>query len=370
MKKKKLKGFTLVELIVVMAIFGILLGGVMVLVDPVSKIMSKTNIKEANNSATDNLKRYFEGTLKYANAIEVCDGDLSQYDGTSWVAISGATEQERMEKAVINFLNAYYINRADDHDAPYGKNDSRKVRVLKIDNDNGGKVSEYEWEFIAGYTYKTQSDSINHPDTFDVDNFVSASLKPGTYKESIDVINPVYYDNYSFYIAPGYNTLQTVSLAASDDNSYCAEITPMTYVDPSDGSTKTYGDTFSPSMFSMSIITYKNGKPYPAASDDPNTTEDDTRVFESPFAISNATMSLVNINSSFSKLSNTSYWGPVRYEGVASGGKSYNRNSKCDLDDDGEWDYTPQSPTQNLCYPHPKISGNNIYFIYTLPNAE
>lgn len=40
MKQKQLKGFTLVELVVVMAIFSMIMFGAMQLMDPVSKIFS------------------------------------------------------------------------------------------------------------------------------------------------------------------------------------------------------------------------------------------------------------------------------------------------------------------------------------------
>ena len=41
--KKKLKGFTLIELIIVLAIFGIILTLVMSFIDPVEKVMTTTS---------------------------------------------------------------------------------------------------------------------------------------------------------------------------------------------------------------------------------------------------------------------------------------------------------------------------------------
>ena len=43
MKQKQLKGFTLVELVVVMAIFSMIMFGAMQLMDPVSKIFQRTS---------------------------------------------------------------------------------------------------------------------------------------------------------------------------------------------------------------------------------------------------------------------------------------------------------------------------------------
>ena len=56
--KKNLKGFTLVELIVVMAVFGIIMLGAMRFLDPVSKMMKGASLQEANSAVVDNVKRY------------------------------------------------------------------------------------------------------------------------------------------------------------------------------------------------------------------------------------------------------------------------------------------------------------------------
>ena len=45
---KKLKGFTLLELIIVIALFTIIMAAVMTLIDPVSKVMRKASIQEKN----------------------------------------------------------------------------------------------------------------------------------------------------------------------------------------------------------------------------------------------------------------------------------------------------------------------------------
>ena len=50
---KKLKGFTLLELIIVIALFTIIMAAVMTLIDPVSKVMSKASIQEKNSSSVN-----------------------------------------------------------------------------------------------------------------------------------------------------------------------------------------------------------------------------------------------------------------------------------------------------------------------------
>ena len=139
--KKSLKGFTLVELIIVMAIFGIIMVGTMSIINPVNKIIKKASLEEANAAAVDNMKRYFEGSLRYADCIDVFNGSMIDLDGNP------VTSEQQ---AVENFITYHYNNRTDP-----GTDDplTGKVRVLKIDNAAGGEVTEYEYEFEAGYTY-------------------------------------------------------------------------------------------------------------------------------------------------------------------------------------------------------------------------
>lgn len=70
-KKKVLKGFTLVELIVVIAIFGFLMAGILMLINPISVMYSDTAQQEAVAADLDNIKRYLEGTLRYADRMAV-----------------------------------------------------------------------------------------------------------------------------------------------------------------------------------------------------------------------------------------------------------------------------------------------------------
>ena len=59
-RNTKVKGFTLIELIIVMAVFGLLLFGVMQLIDPVSKVMKQSAIQENNAASVNNMKEYLE----------------------------------------------------------------------------------------------------------------------------------------------------------------------------------------------------------------------------------------------------------------------------------------------------------------------
>lgn len=74
--RKKLKGFTLVELIVVMAIFSALMIGVLSLLRPMSDLFSRTAQSESVAASLDNTKRYLESTLRYADRMKIYTGVL------------------------------------------------------------------------------------------------------------------------------------------------------------------------------------------------------------------------------------------------------------------------------------------------------
>ena len=69
--KMKRKGFTLVELVIVMALFSVVMFGVAQLMSPVSKFYARTSNYESSTACIDNIKRAIEGNLKYADRVRV-----------------------------------------------------------------------------------------------------------------------------------------------------------------------------------------------------------------------------------------------------------------------------------------------------------
>lgn len=370
--KKNLKGFTLIELIIVMAVFSILLVGAMRMLNPLNKIVKSANLQEANSATVDNIKRYLEGSLRYADCIEICQGQLTDNNGLV------ITDKET---AVRNFIENHYTDRVNP-----GTYDplSGKVRMMKIDNGNGGRISEYEWDFTAGYTWEKYDDDGNpilkpsgEKDLGRKDPVLSAAPI-----ENNDVINPVYMDKYSFYFQPGFNDKSNIHddsvinsvkkisdpdedvFDTNDDQTedYYTTIEP---VETQDG--HTYA-SFTPSMFSLSVMTYMNdGKHF-------GKTDAGKPVFKSPFALSNINMSLVNINSSFSADKEGDKWGALRYVGTPADGPNTGKKSTS-ATADIEWEYRKISLLQaykinNRYYEHTAVDGDCIYFIYTLPDMK
>ena len=434
---RKLKGFTLIELIVVMAIFGILMVAVMQILNPLNKISKRATIQEANAAAVDNIKNYMESSLRYADCIEVNVGALTDNNGNflrdttvypqaklnSTFGVKsltpGVSDVTPEEAFVINFLDNHYSNRVqpntDDSAVPTGG----RVRLLKIDNANGGVISEKEWSWNAGFTYtkfyedetEFEGETYHKGDIMkklDAEGHVVNDI--GRVNASItskssdtSVINPVYYDYYSFYIAPGYNNIETVfdnseltGFDTSDDTAddYYAALKPA-----KSAKGNTYTD-FSKEMFSLSVVTYKNDKDSDdaplyrgtASQKDENDETQTYEAFQSPFALSNVNMSLVNITSQFSQNKGTDNYGPVRYQGPKDG-KNYKPDMMVEGDND-HWKYeritSEKAPKidSRLFVHQPNATAQSkanadkaakktdglyedcIYFVYTLPDFK
>lgn len=172
------KGFTLVELMVVMAIMSILLVAVMSMTTPVSRIYKRTNVSENVYSAADNITNYLQRTLEYADNV--------------WVFDSTEAEAANLKDTALSFKNCYYKNviKGTGTNATDCKFVSGKVHILKLSNSDG-KITD------TVYTYSDSSS----------DYIVAGS--------PIEVINPAYfsgdYANYNIRYALGASTLEAVT---------------------------------------------------------------------------------------------------------------------------------------------------------------
>lgn len=356
---KKLKGFTLLELIIVIALFTIIMAAVMTLIDPVSKVMSKASIQEKNSSSVNVIKDYLEGSMKYSAFLTAYTGEFND-------KVFNGKKIADEEDAVEDFVDTYFDSRIDSNkDLAKGK-----VRVIEIDNTDGGKIYESVYNFTAGDSYEDSSGDIVQINKPKVKLEEDASGNP---IHRTQAVNNNYYTDYSFYFDFGLKDTETIDAATyglTPDNSaktYYGRLVDR--IDPStvtssnpDGSPYVSPDKLSQSMFAISIVTYKNDGAH--RFDGPFTiggTAIDGPVFKSPFYLSTSSMAFVNmINANeFSKYI-YNYFILERDDTGAETGKIVRKYSSTGTG-------TPPSAPPLL---QQRDNGNTekIYFVYALPS--
>ncbi len=125
MKKMK-KGFTLVELIIVMAIMAILLVAVMSMTGPATKISKRAKLSDSTYSIANNVENYLQRTLEYVD--------------NAWIFDSTDSRAGDIPATVREFKNAYYnhvcvgTTAGADGNTVYVKGN---IYVMHLDNSTG-----------------------------------------------------------------------------------------------------------------------------------------------------------------------------------------------------------------------------------------
>ena len=212
MKKKILKGFTLIELIIVLAIFSVLMIAAMSLVDPVSRIFSHSQTYEQTYAYVDNIQNYLEDSLKFADNLWVYQGDLDADD----LSIATYEMKESFYKDILNTkngtttapaLNTIRVMTLLNHDTTFGSvtypkgqiiiqdvtyksdataRDSLKNTAPQLNDDFfGGK---YAFDYSIGVS-KLVKDSVANDGTMAIQNLLPIN----------DITNAVSSLNYSSF---------------------------------------------------------------------------------------------------------------------------------------------------------------------------
>lgn len=230
-KKTTLKGFTLIELIIVLAIFSVIMTLVMSFIDPVSKLMTKTSVRERTSAYVDNINEYVSKSIRHAQNI--------------WVYEKGLNG-ENEEDLVTDFVNTYY----DGAVALEGTNLvplNLKVHVLKLINEDEGNLKEgriYEsvydleagkgipdFQYLDKNTYKevtsfppgmTDDEKEANYIKCEARRYDGVNFKEASIKSSIlntPVINDEHFKDYSYYYKLGMYTFDPIkdSLDAYSD---------------------------------------------------------------------------------------------------------------------------------------------------------
>lgn len=179
----KLKGFTLVELIVVIAVFGLLMAAALSLLQPINGVFRSTATYAEGSAMIDNVSKYIEDNLRYSNRLRVYD------------SVSVADESV--------FVNTYTKQLQDDFLLKSTERVSKvindeKIYTIKIDNP---EISRADLEAdtlnksylgsgrITLWVYDVASSKWVAPD---------GSLSTDVVRNKESAVNPEFYSQYSY----------------------------------------------------------------------------------------------------------------------------------------------------------------------------
>ena len=149
MKKLKVKGFTLVELIVVMVIVAILMAAIMQLFGPIKETYVDSTLNETRRTAQNGISQYITESIRYATDLGVYSpGESSVIEGhTDSVsnvssAITAFTRAYLFENGIYenNYtdpVTGYTLRKDDDYTAKFNNTKAeiiKKAEIIVIDN--------------------------------------------------------------------------------------------------------------------------------------------------------------------------------------------------------------------------------------------
>lgn len=300
-KQKKLKGFTLIELIIVLAIFGVILSVVMSLLDPASKIMKKASTRERTAAYADNISEYITNSITYAKFIRVYDGGFCSNDGFETPLFGTLVEQE--QEAALDLVSEMLNDACDRNGQPV----TGKVHILKFINTpvsdadvnlEEGKIYESVYDFKVGARItELKEEPLNPGSKIEVDllNISPEILNNATYVPVInrDVINPEHFEDYCYYYKNGYYTLDPIE----DPDNYSKEgITsfapvPVVYYNALN---EIRNISKMDHTLNISVISYAKDKGGKIEGVEDKTTSEKVTLFRAPAHLNSASMALVN----------------------------------------------------------------------------
>ena len=307
-KKRKLKGFTLVELIIVIAIFAIIMTLVMSLIDPVAKIMNKTSIRERTAAYADNISEYIDNSLHYSEYMRVFNGGFCEPDFDTSDGDDKTTNPVTEEAAVKDFVYQMLGGAV----APDPQNEENiipirgRVRVMKLINTNDGALLPGRiYESVYGFT---TADEITDASGVIIDSDADTQISLITDNQS--VINEEHYEDagYNYYFKTGFYTLDPISDpenfsdSEGDPKSYAAtsreyykRLNQILYSKDPDNVVDDPVEMSYGRNFSVNIVSYQDGNREDATYKISDDSSEVIPVFKSPAHLNAATMALTNI---------------------------------------------------------------------------
>jgi prepilin-type N-terminal cleavage/methylation domain-containing protein len=193
------KGFTLIELIIVMAIFSILMVGVMALIKPVSNMFKNTAISEKTYSYANNVQQYLQTKLEYAEDVYV--GTSSDMGLTSDGVANNEKIAKLVEKLRVDSFEEAVLTHDQGNTLEYINGKIHVVRLVNKDGkDSRGKDVRKGQITHRVYDFNSKSD---------------AKIADDTVVDEVAELNPAFLSGrdaaYDFNYSLGSGNLKTVT---------------------------------------------------------------------------------------------------------------------------------------------------------------
>lgn len=153
-KRKRLSGFTLLELVVVMAIFSAIAVGALAMIRPAMQLFHKTSAQEGAAADIDNISRYIQDNLRYADRVNIYYG-YGEIDVDSMISKNISDKYKHLIQNGSEWKSDYYTATPLEYFRDYyfgadtnsykGKN----VNVMEITPDCHVNIYTYSLEDFA-----------------------------------------------------------------------------------------------------------------------------------------------------------------------------------------------------------------------------
>ena len=173
---KKFKAFTLVELIVAIAVFGILMAGVVKMVEPLSSTAANASVLNNQRNVENAIVTYIGENLRYASNLAI---------------IQGGTADQAVQKFIALAPADYQGMQIDYSNTPQGTANKNKIRVIAFDGSNAYSYKN------QSFTGRVISKTEGKPTSLD---FSYANLSSDGTKNQYLVFGDAYYAQGDYYL--------------------------------------------------------------------------------------------------------------------------------------------------------------------------
>jgi len=393
LSKRTKKGFTLVELVIVMAVFGLILVAVISIANPVSKIFKKAEFNEKTYSDSNNISLYLQNQLQFADNLVLYTEDVME----NAPAADGIADADQI---ALKFAETYYADvvtkniGSSEKDINGSKYVNGNVYVLRLANHDSdsetdsegnrvrkGQIYLYQYPFTSHDTSKPTCSMASKTPCVKIDTANVKKLVPqlsDAYFDSATAKNPAgakyatssYATNakYVYSYALGAHKLTTIENQVSGSHDmYNAIIDDKDNV--GDLNYNLNYQNLSVSIIASRPLTAAEESSYAKVGSGEDEKDIDFSVFKGPASISASNIPLLNM--SFRKVSDDYYDANSQTSRRVSMVKRYQRIIKTEEVDDPDNPGSKIEITHEIIERQPGYNDSfNGYSVYSTVDAE